>query len=85
VTISCSPSGIVVSSGADREASVIVRAASQRLLALASVPLRFGLPDPFTSEGRDVLAQIARGSVRIRGLVSHLPAVRRLTMLLSAR
>jgi hypothetical protein len=85
VTIRCSPSGVVVSAGADPEAIVVVRAESRLLLELASVPLRFGLPDPLTSDGRGVLAQIARGSVRIRGLVSHLPAVRRLTMLLSVR
>ena len=85
VTIRCSPTGVEVSGGADPEARVVVRAESHRLLELASVPLRLGLPDPLTPQGRAVLVQIARGSVRIRGLVSHLPAVRRLTMLLSAR
>jgi hypothetical protein len=69
----------------DPAARVVVRADSLRLLELAAAPLRFGLPDVFTPEGRAVLAAIATGRVRVRGLVLRLPAVRRLTMLLSAR
>jgi hypothetical protein len=55
------------------------------LLVLAGVPLRFGLPDVLTSDGRRVVTRILRRRIRVRGLVRHLPTVRRLTMLLSAR
>jgi hypothetical protein len=85
VTVRCSPSGVVVAAGADPAAPVVVRADAPLLLELAAAPLRFGLPDAFTPEGRAVLAAIATGRVRVRGLVLRLPAVRRLTMLLSAR
>ena len=85
VTVRCTPSGVVVTSGADPGAPVVVASSAARLLQLAAAPLRFGLPDPLTPEGRAILADILAGRVRVHGLVRRLPAVRRLTMLLSAR
>jgi hypothetical protein len=67
------------------EAPVEVRAPSVELMALAAVPLRLGLPDVLTRDGRGIVGAILRGTIRVRGLVRHLPTVRRLTMLLSAR
>lgn len=66
-------------------APVEVRAPSVALMALAAAPLRFGLPDVLSRDGRTLLGGILRGTIRVRGLVRHLPTVRRLTMLLSAR
>jgi hypothetical protein len=84
VTVRIRPSGVEVSDGAV-PVPVRVRADADRLLALAAVPLRFGLPDPLTAEGRSVIADLAFGRVKVRGLLFRLPTVRRLTMLLSAR
>jgi hypothetical protein len=67
------------------DAPVEVRTMSAMLLVLAGVPLRFGLPDVLTSDGRRVVTGILGRRIRVRGLVRHLPTVRRLTMLLSAR
>jgi hypothetical protein len=67
------------------DAPVEVRAGSRTLLEVSAAPLRFGLPDPFAQEGRRIIGGIARRRIRVRGLVGHLPTVRRLTMLLSAR
>jgi hypothetical protein len=67
------------------DAPVEVRTTSAMLLVLAGVPLRFGLPDALTSDGRRVVTMILRRRICVRGLVRHLPTVRRLTMLLSAR
>jgi hypothetical protein len=66
-------------------APVEVRAPSVALMALAAVPLRFGLPDVLSRDGRRIVAGILRRTIRVRGLVRHLATVRRLTMLLSAR
>jgi hypothetical protein len=67
------------------EAPVEVRAPSVDLMALAAVPLRLGLPDVLSRDGRAIVGGILRGTVRVRGLVRHPATVRRLTMLLSAR
>jgi hypothetical protein len=77
--------GLPWAAGWDLRAPVEVRAASSTLLELSAAPLRFGLPDVLTREGRSVVAGIVRRRIRIRGLVRHLGTVRRLTMLLSAR
>jgi hypothetical protein len=66
-------------------APVEVRAPSVALMALAAVPLRFGLPDVASRDGRHIVAGILRRTIRVHGLVRHLATVRRLTMLLSVR
>jgi hypothetical protein len=71
--------------GPGAAASVSVRASSAQLLELSGAPLRFGLPDVLTSDGRRIVGDILRGRIRVRGLVRHPGTVRRLTMLLSAR
>jgi len=80
-----SAGGIVVVDGRDPAARVVVSAASTTLLELAAAPLRFGLPDAFTHDGRALIADLLTKRIRVRGLIRHLGTVRRLTMLLSAR
>ena len=67
------------------QAPVEVRAPSIVLMGLSAVPLRGGLPDVLTPDGRRIVRAILRRTIRVRGLVRHLGTVRRLTMLLSAR
>ncbi|MEA2555787.1 MAG: hypothetical protein QOI60_1118 [Actinomycetota bacterium] len=85
VTLHVGRQGVRVADGIDPSAQVRVRADSARLLMMAGAPLRFGLPDVLSLQGRDVIADIARGRVRITGLVLHPVRVARLTTLLSAR
>jgi len=85
VSIRPSAGGIVVVDGRDPAARVVVSAASTTLLELAAAPLRFGLPDAFTHDGRALIADLLTKRIRVRGLIRHLGTVRRLTMLLSAR
>ena len=61
-----------------------MRARGDACSTLAAAPLRGGLPDALTPEGRAVVAALLTGRVRIRGLVRRPLLVRRLTMLLSA-
>jgi hypothetical protein len=85
VSIRPSPGGIAVVDGRDPGARVVVSAASTALLELAGAPLRFGLPDALTHEGRALIVDLLTKRIRVRGLIRHLGTVRRLTMLLSAR
>lgn len=85
VSIRPSPGGIAVVDGRDPGARVVVSAASTLLLELAGAPLRFGLPDALTRDGRALIADLLTKRIRVRGLIRHLGTVRRLTMLLSAR
>ena len=85
MTLRIDPHRILVIDGADDHASIRVTADSARLLALTAAPLRFGFPDPLRPAGRAVLADVASGRVKIRGMLTHPRGVARLTMLLSAR
>lgn len=71
--------------GDDPAATVRVRADGMKVLGLAAVPLRFGLPDVRTVDGRAVVRDLASGAIRVRGLLLHLSDIRRLLGLLSAR
>lgn len=84
VTLHISGEGVRIVNGAEPEAPVHIRSTGGRLFGLVACPLRFGLPDLLSREGRAILADLVKGRTEIRGLVRHLPSVRRLTMLLSA-
>jgi hypothetical protein len=85
VTVRISRGRVVVSSGGGGRSHVWISADSSRLLALTSVPLRFGLPDPRSPEGRGVIADVFARRVRIRGMLTHPRRLARLALLLSAR
>jgi hypothetical protein len=85
VRIALSPGQVSISNGSSRPDRPRVRvvADSDGLLLLSSAPLRFGLPDPMSSDGRAVLAKVLRRQVRISGLVAHPLTVARFARLLS--
>ena len=83
ITLRIDRDAIVVGEGSDPAAQVRIHADSGRLLSVVATPLRWGLPDPFAHAGRSLIAAIARGHVRINGLVRHPLQVIRLTKLLN--
>jgi hypothetical protein len=62
---------------------VRVRADAERLLAITNAPLRFGLPDPTSAEGRAVLLDLVARRVRVGGLLRHPVRLARSMSLLS--
>ena len=84
-SIRSSEGEIVVGDGRDPKARVVLSASSTKLLELAGAPLRFGLPDALTHDGRALIGDLLARRIRVRGLIRHLGTVRRLTVLLSAR
>lgn len=65
------------------DAHVRIQAVSDRLLSLATIPTRLGLPDLARPEGREMVRDLLAGRLRIRGLVRHPVRLARLTRLLS--
>jgi hypothetical protein len=79
------PGSVLIHDGEDPWAEIAIHAPSVGLLELAATPLRFGLPDVSTPDGRDVVRQLVRREIRVRGMVRHLGTARRLSILLSVR
>jgi hypothetical protein len=75
--------GVRVGDGDVPDAQLRIRGDAERLLALTTVPLRMGLPDPFTAEGRAVLRDLVARRFVVRGLLRHPVRLARLTSLLS--
>ena len=65
------------------DAHVRIRSDSGRLLDLTTAPLRFGLPDALSTEGRAIVRDLLLRRIRIRGLLRHPLRLARLTKLLS--
>lgn len=83
VVLVLDPEGPLVAASADGPIDLRVVADPARLIELVAAPLRLGLPDPLRREGRRVLRAVARGEIRIRGLLRHPLLVTRLARLLS--
>jgi hypothetical protein len=83
ITVRTGPGEVEVRDGADPGTQLAITADSDRLLALTSAPLRFGLPDVLDPRGRAVLGDLLSRRVRIRGLLTHPRRLARLSSLLS--
>ena len=84
VTFVVSPGLVTVSNGAPkRRADLIVKANSGVLIELSSVPLKFGLPDAMTPEGREVNRKLLKGEIKVKGMLLHPGKLARLNQLLS--
>jgi hypothetical protein len=85
VTIQIAPGRVALSNGLHGRPDLNVRAGSDTLIELSSVPLRFGLPDPGTREGREVTRKLLEGKLEVRGMYTNLGKLSRLNRLLSVR
>jgi hypothetical protein len=85
LTLRLAPGRVHVANGIVGRPQVVVRADSETLTDLTSVPLRLGFPDALTSEGRVVTAKLLRGTLKVKGLLSRPGVVSRLNRLLSVR
>ncbi|HEY7668956.1 MAG TPA: hypothetical protein VIE12_12655 [Actinomycetota bacterium] len=83
MTIRVDPPRVEIANALAPVATLRVRAGSRSLLRLTATPLRFGLPDPFSHGGREVLADLVSRRTRVGGLLRHPILTARLAMLLS--
>jgi hypothetical protein len=83
VSIRLSSDGVLVRNGVVGKPNVVVTADSETLMSMSAVPLKFGLPDPRTREGRDVNRKLLRRQLRVKGLLRHAGKLARLNKLLT--
>jgi hypothetical protein len=83
VTIRLGPGRVEVANGVRGKPDLWVRADSDTLIELSSVPLRFGLPDNMTREGREVTAKLMKGTLKVRGMFRSPGRLARFNKLLS--
>jgi hypothetical protein len=83
VFLRIAPEEVRVGDGDGPDAHLRIRADPGRLLDLTTAPLRFGLPDLLSPEGRSIVGDLLTRRIRIRGLLRHPLRLARLTKLLS--
>ena len=83
VFLRIAPGEVRVGDGDVPDAHLRIRTDSGRLLDLTTAPVRFGLPDLLSPEGRSIVGDLLSRRLRIRGLVRHPVRLARLTELLS--
>ena len=74
---------VTVRNGVIGRPDVLIRATSGDLIGLSSVPLKFGLPDLMTKEGRDVNRKVMKGHLKVKGMLAHPGKLARLNKLMS--
>jgi hypothetical protein len=74
---------VTVRNGVVGRPNVVIRANSDDLMSLSAVPLRFGLPDLKTKEGRDVNRKLLKGQLQVKGMLRHPGKLARLNKLMS--
>jgi hypothetical protein len=83
LTLRLAPGRVTVGNGLSGNPQVVIRASSETLTELSSVPLRFGFPDATTPEGRAAARKLFRGELKVQGLWLHPGIASRLNRLLS--
>ena len=83
VSIRMRPGVVQIANGVRGRPRLTVRTNSDTLMELSSVPLRFGLPNAMTREGREVTAKLMNGTIRVKGMFRSLATLMRLNRLLS--
>lgn len=83
ITLQIAPGRVGVANGLQGKPHLLVETDSDRLIELSSVPLRFGLPDNMTKDGRAVTGALMKGKIKVRGMTRHLGRLSRLNKLLS--
>lgn len=83
ITLQIAPGRVGVANGLQGKPHLLVEANSDTLIELSSVPLKFGLPDNFTKEGRAVTGSLLKGRIKVRGMTRHTGKLARLNKLLS--
>jgi hypothetical protein len=77
------PGSLTITSGPVAGADVRVVADADTVLALSTVPLRAGLPDPLSARGREIVRKLASGGVKLRLRPAGLRMLRVVNRLLS--
>jgi len=83
VSIRLSPGSVLVRNAVVSHSDILVETDSDTLMSLSSVPLKFGLPDVMTKEGREVNRKLLRKQLKVKGLLRHPGKLARLNKLLS--
>lgn len=83
VSIRLAPGTVLVRNGVVSRPDILVETDSDTLMSLSSVPLKLGLPDAMTKEGREVNRKLLRKQLRVKGLLRHPGKLARLNKLLS--
>ena len=83
ITLQIAPGRVGIANGLQGKPHLLVQANSDTLIELSTVPLKFGLPDNFSKEGRAVTGSLLKGRIKVRGMTRHLGKLARLNKLLS--
>jgi len=83
LTLQIAPGRVGVANGLQGRPHLLVTADSGTLIELSSVPLRLGLPDSMTKDGRAVNAKLFKGEIKVKGMIRNLGKLARLNRLLS--
>jgi hypothetical protein len=83
VTLDFDRGKLIVYGGEAGKPDIAITTDSNTLLELANLKIKFGLPWYFDETGMGVVKKLLRRELKIKGLITRLPALTRLTKIMS--
>ena len=83
LTLRFSKGSLAIHTGVDADAAIVIRSESGVIMALSNQKMKFGLPYYFDDTGREIMAAMKSGRLKVAGLVTHFPSMLRLSRVMS--
>jgi len=83
LTLDFARSSLTIRPGLPGRAALNIRADSGTVLNLSNQKIKWGLPYYFDETGRDILAAMRSGRLRVRGMLTHFPSLIRFSRVMS--
>ena len=83
LTLDFAKSSLAIRPGLAGRPALNIRADSATVMNLSNQKIKWGLPYYFDETGRDILAAMRSGRLRVRGMLTHLPSLIRFSRVMS--
>ncbi len=83
LTLEFADSWLTIRPNIEKQAKLNIRADSQTLMNLSNQKIKWGLPDYFDETGREILAALRSGRLKVKGLFAHFPSLIRFSRVMS--
>lgn len=83
MTMAFSNRTLTVHSGISDNSGIVIRTEADIVMAMSNVKIKFGLPYYFDETGSEILQAMQQRRLKIKGMLSHLPSLIRLSRVMS--
>ena len=83
LTLEFSGSSLTIHPGIKEQVKLNIKADSETVMNLSNQKLKWGLPYYFDETGKEIMAAMKSGRLRVKGMLSHFPSLIRFSRVMS--